>query len=92
MLLHAAYVDANLRGDATLAQLIPGFLDPDNKDFLRAMVKLLGDYGEEKIPAAHLLDIVSPVPCSYCSRLLLHALEIRSSCCSSVLVFSLHAS
>ena len=69
MLLHAKYVDANLRGDTTLAQLIPGFLDPDDKDFLRAMVKLLGDYFGKKIPAAHLLDIVSPVLCSYCSRL-----------------------
>ena len=63
MLLHAAYVDANLRGDTTLAQLIPGFLDPDNKDFLRAMVKLLGDYFGKKIPAAHLLDIVSLPRC-----------------------------
>ena len=59
MLLHAAYVDAKLRGDTTLARLIPGFLAPDNKDFLRAMVKLLGDYFGKKIPAAHLLDIVS---------------------------------
>ena len=67
MLLHAAYVDANLRGDTTLAQLIPGFLAPDDKDFLRAMVKLLGDYFGKKIPAAHLLDIVSPVLCSYCA-------------------------
>ena len=67
MLLHAKYVDANLRGDTTLAQLIPGFLAPDDKDFLRAMVKLLGDYFGKKIPAAHLLDIVSPVLCSYCA-------------------------
>ena len=59
MLLHAAYVDATLRGDTTLAQLIPGFLAPDNKDFLRAMVKLLGDYGEEKVPAAHTIAFVS---------------------------------
>ena len=63
MLLHAAYVDDRLRGDTTLAQLISGFLAPDDKDFLRAMVKLLGDYGEEKIPAAHLLDIVSLPRC-----------------------------
>ena len=93
MLLHAAYVDAKLRGDTTLAQLIPGFLAPDDKDFLRAMVKLLGDYFDKKIPAAHLLDIVR-----FCVGATFHVASsftcfrdplICAGLSASVLVFSL---
>jgi hypothetical protein len=90
MLLHAAYVDAKLRGDTTLAQLIPGFLAPDDKDFLRAMVKLLGDYFDKDVPAAHLLDIVSLPRCHVLIAPVFFYMLYRSAHFrSSVLVFSL---
>ena len=58
MLVHGEYIDRMLKDEPGISELIGNFRTVPNKDLMRVLVKLLGDYADERNPHAFLLDIV----------------------------------